>query len=96
MCEGYAATVIIEEAALRRADPALAEAVAHCTLGPDLEVRGARSGAISLCVGGRLECSLENPLAEARELAQHFLARDRKSTRLNSSHTMTSRMPSSA
>ena len=64
-------------AALRRADSALAEAVAHCSAGSDLEVRGSRSGAISVCVGGRLECSLENPLAEARDLAHYFLARAR-------------------
>jgi spore maturation protein CgeB len=65
-------------AALRRADPALAEAVAGSSPGPGLELRTARSGAIALAVGGRLECSLENPLAEARELAAHFLARARE------------------
>ena len=64
-------------AALRRADAALAEAVASCAPCPDLEVHASRSGAIALGVAGRLECSLENPLAEARDLAQHFLARAR-------------------
>jgi spore maturation protein CgeB len=62
-------------AALRRADPALAEAVAHCVPAPDIAACQARSGAPGLSVGGRLECSLENPVVEARELAQAFLAR---------------------
>jgi spore maturation protein CgeB len=65
-------------AALRRADPALAEALARCAPAPDIEVCRARSGAPALSVGGRLECSLEDPLAEARELARAFLARARE------------------
>jgi spore maturation protein CgeB len=65
-------------AALRRADPALADAVARCAPGPDLEVERARDGAPALSVGGRLECSLESPLAESRELAAGFLARARE------------------
>jgi spore maturation protein CgeB len=62
-------------AALRRADPELADAVASCALGADIDLRPSRTGALALEVGGRLECSLENPLAEARELAAHFLTR---------------------
>jgi spore maturation protein CgeB len=65
-------------AVLRRVDPALAQAVERSTRRQDLEVLRARGDVPALRIGGRLECSLENPLAEARELAAQMLARARE------------------
>jgi len=55
---------------------------------PDDERYGAYCSELARCLAERWDCVRD---ANARDVA-----RDRKSTRLNSSHTMQSRMPSSA
>ena len=57
-------------------------------------VLAGRENADMLFMAGRLQ--VEGDLALALKLHQLFRAQDRKSTRLNSSHSQQSRMPSSA
>ncbi len=62
-------------ACLHRSDPGLARRVATATSDPEVQVLEARTGAPVWRVAGALECSAEDPGAEARELARHFLTR---------------------
>lgn len=70
--------------ALRSADPALAERIDRASSDETVEAFTARSGAVSLRVDGAQEASSEDPEAEGRELARHFIqsAREAGATRL--------------
>ena len=61
---------------------------------------GRRTGSLVLSEGTEMTVRLEQPLssrtARVEDRFEATVARDRKSTRLNSSHSLTSRMPSSA
>ena len=63
--------------ALQATRPELAGRIQSCVPGPEVEAFAVPGGSVSLRVNGRLEASSEDPEAEARELAAHFLERAR-------------------
>ncbi len=61
--------------ALGRTHPALVERIRRAATDSDVETLTARSGALSIRVGGVQEASAEDPEQEARQLAQYFAER---------------------
>ncbi len=62
-------------AALRPAQPELARRLETCAPRPSIELVASHSGGPSIRVDRRLEASAQDPEAEARALARHFLER---------------------